>query len=163
VRLLASVLDQTGCANVWRRRFMVVVLELMLMAPGKATFRNLSRYSGYHEKTFSRGFGRDYDWVGLNREAIGQVIPPEHEQALVMDASFIGKSGRHTYGVDRFWNGTAARVEHGLEISLLGWLDISTGQAYSLSVEQTPARASLPTPTRTKKLFQNPEVGVVGS
>jgi hypothetical protein len=71
------------------------------------------------------------------------VIPREHEQALVLDASFVNKSGHGTYGLDRFWNGTASRAEKGLEISLLGWLDMTANQAYSLSVEQTPARENV--------------------
>jgi hypothetical protein len=141
MRLVESVLLRTVQANAWQGKLIAVVLELMLLVPGSVTFRNLSRYSEYHEKTFSRGFGRRYDWVAFNLEAIRQVIPRAHEQALVLDASFIGKSGRRTYGLDRFWNGTAGRVEKGLEISVLGWLDITTNQAYSLSVEQTPPQA----------------------
>ena len=141
MRLIESVLGKVVGANRWQRKFIEVILELILMVPGKATFRNLSRYSGYHEKTFARGFARAYDWTALNHAAIREVIPATHEQALVMDASFIGKSGRATYGLEQFWNGCAARAERGLEISVLGWLDITANQAYSLSVEQTPARA----------------------
>ncbi len=141
MRLIESVLGKVVGANRWQRKFIELVLELMLMVPGRATFRNLSRYSGYDEKTFSRGFGRAYDWTALNQAAIVEVVPADHEQALVMDASFIGKSGRATYGLDQFWNGSAARSERGLEISVLGWLDVTANQAYSLSVEQTPARA----------------------
>ena len=111
MRLIESVLRSTGQANQWRRRFLERVLELLLMVPGKSTFRNLSRYSDDDEKTFSRGFGRDFDWVLFNREAIRQVVGSDHEQALVLDASFIGKSGCGTYGVDRFWNCTAGRAE----------------------------------------------------
>ena len=151
MRLIESVLCRTVQANRWQRRFIVVVLELMLMVPGKATFRNLSRYSEYEEKTFSRGFGRSYDWVAFNHEAIAQVIPREHEQALVLDASFVKKSGRCTYGLDRFWNGSAGRAEKGLEISLLSWLDITAKQAYSLSVEQTPPTEGSETHKAIKK------------
>ena len=138
MRLIESVLGGTGQANQWQRKFIAVVLPLMLMVPGRVTFRNLSRYGGYDEKTFSRGFGRRYDWVEFNHEAISHVIPRAHEQALVLDASFINKSGRSTYGLDRFWSGTAGRAQNGLEISLLSWLDITANQAYALSVEQTP-------------------------
>lgn len=139
MRLLESVLAKLPKPNKPQRLFILVLLELMLMVPGPITFRNLSRYSGFHEKSFARGFARTLDWVALNREAIAQVVPPAHEQALVLDASFIAKSGRQTYGLDRFWNGTAGRAEKGLEISALAWLDITAHQAYSLSVEQTPA------------------------
>lgn len=143
MRLIDSVLSRSGPSNHWHRKFLALVLNLMLMVPGKTTFRNLSRYSEYEEKTFSRGFGRAYDWVQINYAAIREVIPSDHEQALVLDASFIGKSGRQTYGLDYFWNGTASRAEKGLEISALGWLDITGHQAYSLSVEQTPAREAV--------------------
>ena len=108
------------------------------MLPGHATFRNMSRYSSYHEKTFSRWYERPFDWVSLNQAAIIAVVPPEHEQALAIDASFVPKSGKQTYGLDRFWNGWHSRAEKGLELSSIAWLDLTANCAYSLSVEQTP-------------------------
>jgi hypothetical protein len=98
----------------------------------------MSRYSSSHEKTFSRWYDRPFDWVSLNKAAITQGVPPEHEQALAIDASFIPKSGKQTYGLDRFWNGCHSRAEKGLELSTVAWLDITGNCAYALSVEQTP-------------------------
>src|SRR5438093_5612924 len=98
----------------------------------------MNRYSPYHERTFARWYGRNFDWVSLNQAAITEVVPAEHDQALVMDASFVPKSGKHTYGLDRFWNGSHSRAEKGLELSTLAWLDITDNCAYCLSVEQTP-------------------------
>ena len=66
------------------------------------------------------------------------MIPPGHAQALVIDASFVPKSGKQTYGLDRFWHGSHRRTEKGLEISALAWLDITDNRAYCLSAEQTP-------------------------
>jgi hypothetical protein len=98
MRLIESVLRSTGqAANRWRRCFIKRVPELLLMVPDKATFRDLSRYSDYDEKSFSRGFGRAFDWVLFNREAICQVVASNHKQALVLDTSFIRKNGRCTY------------------------------------------------------------------
>jgi hypothetical protein len=57
---------------------------------------------------------------------------------LAIDASFIPKSGKQTYGLDRFWNGCHSRAEKGLEISTVAWVDITGNCAYALSVEQTP-------------------------
>ena len=65
-------------------------------------------------------------------------MPPEHQQALVIDASFIPKSGTHTYGLDRFWNSRHRRSEKGLEVSAIAVLDLTDNCAYGLSVEQTP-------------------------
>jgi hypothetical protein len=150
VRLLQSILPYLKQTKKPQCKFIMHLLGLMLMLPGHATFRNLSRYSPYHERTFARGYGRDFDWSSLNKAAITEVVPPAHEQALVMDASFVPKSGKHTYGLDRFWNGSHSRAEKGLEISTLAWLDITDNCAYSLSVEQTPPRASTSEPEATR-------------
>ena len=138
MRLLQSVLPMLRQTKKPQQKFLAHLLGLLLMLPGHATFRNLSRYSSYHERTFSRWYARDFDFVSLNKAAITRGIPPEHEQALVVDASFVPKSGKKTYGLDHFWNGSHSRTEKGLEISALAWLDITENCAYCLSVEQTP-------------------------
>src|SRR2546423_12827609 len=138
MRLLQSVLPTLRQTKKPQQKFVAHLLRLLLMLPGHATFRNLSRYSAYHERTFARWYARDFDFVSLNKAAITQVIPPEHEQALVIDASFVPKSGKKTYGLDRFWNGSHSRTEKGLEISALAWLDLTDNCAYCLSAEQTP-------------------------
>ena len=150
MRLLQSVLSGLKQTNKPQRKFVTHLLGLMLMLPGHATFRNLSRYSPYHEKTFARQYDTDFDWVSLNKVAITQVVPSEHDQALVMDASFVSKSGKQTYGLDRFWNGSHSRTEKGLEISTLAWLDLTDNCAYCLSVEQTPARPETSDPEATR-------------
>jgi hypothetical protein len=108
------------------------------MLPGPVTFRHLSRYSPYHERTFARWYATGFDFLALNKAAIQEVVPSTDEQALVMDASFIPKSGKQTYGLDRFWNGSYSRSEKGLAISVLAWLDVAAPCAYVLSVAQTP-------------------------
>jgi hypothetical protein len=96
MRLLQSVLPTLRQTKKPQQKFVAHLLRLLLMLPGHATFRNLSRYSAYHERTFARWYARDFDFVSLNKAAITQVIPPEHEQALVIDASFVPTSGKKT-------------------------------------------------------------------
>jgi hypothetical protein len=150
MRLLQSVLPTLRQTKKPQQKFVAHLLGLLLMLPGHATFRNLSRYSSYHERTFSRWYARDFDFVSLNKAAITAVIPPEHEQALVIDASFVPKSGKKTYGLDRFWNGSHSRTEKGLEISALAWLDITDNCAYGLSVAQTPSTGEATEPEATR-------------
>jgi DDE superfamily endonuclease len=150
MRLLQSVLPGLGQTKKPQQQFVAHLLRLLLMFPGQATFRNLSRYSSYHERTFARWYARDFDFVSLNKAAIIQVIPPDHEQALVIDASFVPKSGKLTYGLDHFWNGSQSRSEKGLEISAMAWLDITANCAYALSVEQTPPTSAAPDPEATR-------------
>lgn len=138
MRLLASVLAELTKTNPAQRRFLGHLLGLLLMLPGRVTFRNLSRYSDYEEKTFRRWFAREVDWVALNRVAIEQVVPAAHEQVLAFDPSFVPKSGKRTYGLERFWNSTHRRVEKGLEIHTVAWIDVNANAAYHLSTAQTP-------------------------
>jgi hypothetical protein len=150
MRLLQRVLSRLQQTKTPQRKFVTHLLGLLLMLPGHATFRNMSRYSPYHERTFSRWYATDLDWVLLNQTAITEVVPAEHDQALVIDASFIPKSGKRTYGLDRFWNGSHSRTEKGLEISTLAWLDLTGNCADCLSVEQTPPSAGPAEPEATR-------------
>ena len=150
MRLLQSVLATLPHTKRPQRKFIAHLLGLMLMLPGHATFRNLSRYSSYHERTFYRWYDRDFDFVALNKAAITQVMAPEHQQALIIDASFIPKSGAHTYGLEHFWNSRQRRSEKGLEVSAVAWLDITANCAYGLSIEQTPPSDTSAEPQATR-------------
>jgi hypothetical protein len=96
MRLLQSVLPTLRHPKKPQQKFGAPLLGLLLMLPGHATVRNLSRYSSYHERTFARWYARDFDFVSLNKAAITAVLPPEHEQALVIEASFVPNSGQKT-------------------------------------------------------------------
>jgi len=74
----------------------------------------------------------------LNYHLIASEIPSDHEQALALDASFVKKSGKKSYGLGSFWNGCHSRSERGQEVSVVAWVDISANTAYTLSVDQTP-------------------------
>lgn len=52
---------------------------------------------------------------------------------------------------DWYWNGCANRVEQGLEISLIGVVDVETQIGYALSAQQTFAQADLPDLTRMEQ------------
>lgn len=56
MRLLQSILPTLGQTKKPQQKFVAHLLELLLMLPGHTTFRNLSRYSAYHERTFSRWY-----------------------------------------------------------------------------------------------------------
>jgi hypothetical protein len=131
------------------RQFLNELLLLLLIVPGRATFRNLSRYSAYVEKTFSRWFRRKVDWAGLNVAAIRAVVPADHESVLAFDPSYVPKSGQHTAGLGYFWNGSAGRAERGLEVNALSWVDVTANTAYAISAEMTPPGSGAASATET--------------
>src|ERR671938_2203725 len=117
MRLLQSALYSFNKTKKPQYKFVTHLLGLMLMLPGHATLRHMSRYSPYHERTFARWYGSGFDWASLNQAAITEVIPPEHDQALVLDASFVPKSRQHTQGLDTFWPASNSRAKTGLQNS----------------------------------------------
>ena len=112
---------------------------MLLIVPGRATFRNLSRYSAYVEKTFSRWFRRQVDWAGLNVAAIRVVVPADHESVLAFDPSYVPKAAIAPKGWAAFFrNGSAGRAEQGLEVNALIWVDVTANTAYTISAGDDP-------------------------
>jgi hypothetical protein len=105
---------------------MMVLLPLLVCLRGRANFRNLSRYSDYHEKTFSRWYRREFDFVEFNRLS-RLPLCEEAESTLIAatDSSFVPKSGKHTEGLGKFYNGVPGKAEKGLEISTLAVVNVT--------------------------------------
>ena len=106
---------------------------------GKVNYTNLSRYSSFSERTYRRYFNQGIGIEWLNQQLIEQVSRCEHTQIAVVDCTFVEKSGRHTYGLDWFYNGKTQRAERGLELSVVAIVDIEQNTGYALSAQQTDA------------------------
>jgi DDE superfamily endonuclease len=106
---------------------------------GQVTYTNLSRYSALSERTYRRHYKQPFEFMAVNQCLIGKAIAAERFQVGAIDCSFIPKSGKATYGLDRFYNGKASRSEPGLEISTIAVVDVAASLGYALSVQQTPA------------------------
>jgi Transposase DDE domain len=106
---------------------------------GKVNFTNLSRYSQLSEKTYRRQYHQEFCFIRLNAQLIEAAIPVGATCIGGMDCSFITKSGKATYGLDWFYNGSESRTQKGLEISVIAVIDVAGHRGYSLSVQQTPA------------------------
>src|SRR5215471_7709051 len=137
--IVDSILKQMPTLAKPQVKFMTALFATILALRGHVNFRNLSRYSFYCERSFARHFRRHFDWPTFNHLLIEQALPPSNTLIAAQDASFIPKSGKHTFGLDRFFNSCAGRVERGLEISTLALIDVSFNSAYTLAVAQTPA------------------------
>lgn len=136
-----TILRKIPGTSKYRRDFIKMLLALILALPGRMTFRNMSRYSNQHERTFARHFAKAFDWQGFNLALLESLLCDE--VLIVTDCSFIPKSGKQTYGLDRFWNGSQARNERGLELSVIALIDPQRRDAYTVSARQTPPRTDL--------------------
>ena len=119
-------------------KFMLILFATILCLGGRMNFRNMSRHSDLSEKTFSRNFRKDFDFVLFNSMVVEEAITDPVEKIAAMDCTFVPKSGDKTYGLDYFWNGCADRSEKGLELSVVSVNDVSGKTAYTVSAMQTP-------------------------
>ena len=107
------------------------------MLSGKVNYTNLSRYSHLSERTYRRHFNQGLPLESLNQHLIAQASAAENPLILVVDCTFLDKSGRHTHGIDWFYNGKTQRAEKGLEFSVISVVDVEQNTAYTLSAQQT--------------------------
>ncbi|MCK5718768.1 MAG: transposase [Thiomargarita sp.] len=112
MNILETILGKMSNINQAQRDFIAALLMNLMRLRGKANYRNLSRYSDYHEKTYSRWFSRDFDFVEFNNFSLEYLT--DKRLILAIDCSFINKSGKHTYGLDKFYNGKQGKAEKGL-------------------------------------------------
>lgn len=110
---------------------------------GKVNFTNLSRYSDLSEKTYRRHFKDTLGFESLNQQLIEQVYRPKQGPRIAaVDCTFVGKSGRHTAGLDLFYSSTIGKAQRGLEWSVIAVIDVDQGTGYTLSSQQTEAGLS---------------------
>lgn len=139
--ILDTIFARSGETNKWTSKFFKEIFVLVFSIQGRVNFENLSRYSKFHECRFRRHFEKFFDWLEFNywlfylygHSAGGVII-------AAIDCSFIPKAGKKTFGLDKFWSGTASRSKKGLELSLLSLIDVSTQRAWTLDATQTPAQ-----------------------
>lgn len=138
MRIIKQTLDKITEFKKPLKKFLLDIVTTIFSSQGKINFRNLGRYSKYHEKTISRNFKEsEVKFPNLNENALKNV--PMEESIMAVDCSFIKKNGKNTYGLGKFWDGKNSKSEKGLEISLLSLIDVKDNTAYALDVKQTPA------------------------
>jgi hypothetical protein len=140
--IIQNLLASTGNLTQPQQKFLLTLFSTLLISCGRANFTNLGRYSQLNERTYRRQYQRSFNFMKFNQQLIERVIEPESEVILAVDCSFIPKSGKKTYGINYFYNGSASRVEKGLEVSAMAVVDVSQKRGYSLSVQQTPPNNS---------------------
>lgn len=143
MKLIETIMQKMSSISTPQRKFLVTVLSTIQFLRGNMTFRNLSRYSDLHEKTYARQFQKSFDFVDCNYLALTSSLPANTTKIAALDCTFVSKSGKHTYGLDMFYHGCHDRAELGLEFSELAVVDVTYGTAYHLFMEQTPDAATM--------------------
>lgn len=143
IAVLGLIFAKVSVKNKSQRNFLEALFSLLPAIRGRFNFCNMARYSDYNELSFRRNFSKCFDWVSFNYAMIELgMLHPDAVLIAAVDASFISKSGKKTFGLDKFWSGSGNRVQKGLEITALALIEVSTCMAWTLDVCQTPAGLS---------------------
>ena len=139
MEIVTTILQPMSNVTKPQRQFMQVRLPLLRCLRGRANFRNLSRYSDYSEKTFSRWYRREFDFVEFNRLSLQPLSEAETTLIAATAGRFVPNSGKHTDGPGKFYHGVRSQAETGLEISTLAVVNVTENTADNFSTRPTPA------------------------
>jgi hypothetical protein len=145
--IIAQVLSEMG-VSLPQRKFLQQLFPTWLAVRGRFNFMNVSRYGPWHERSLRRGFGRGFLWPEFNSRLLAKLLPVEQELIAALDASFVPKSGKETFGLGYFFNSCVGRAPKGLEVSLVSIVDLTRNTAYALSARQTPPEQSSSRPAK---------------
>ena len=137
--ILQTILTLAGLP-AHQTRFLHALLSVWMAIPGRLNAINFSRYSGWSERTVRRWFHRPLPWLKLQLTLVQMLVQCtalDPRWVLVIDASFIPKSGTSTEGRGSFWNGSQGRAETGLELSCIALMSWGSHHVFPISAKQT--------------------------
>lgn len=134
---IQQLVSLIGDITTRQKKFLMELIFVLFAMRGRANFTNMVRYTTYHEHTIRRNYDKAVDFVRLNLATLRSVRASN--LIGVFDCSFIPKSGKQTYGLDKFWSGCDNKAKQGLEISVVGCIDTRRKQAWTVDVRQTLA------------------------
>ena len=87
--LIKTALQSMSNIQKPQRVFMTSLFVVLMVFQGKATFRNMSRYSEMSEKRFSRWYRKSFDFSQFNTILLSHSLPKNSDRIAAIDASFI--------------------------------------------------------------------------
>jgi putative transposase len=137
-------------------RHLTVIAEAIFSLTGRVTMLGISRWAekGGSYRNVQRFFATTFLWTALQIKFVeSHLFNPSHEYILAGDATTITKSGKNTFGINRFFSGVLGIVVKGIEFFAISLINVTTRKSYPLSVKQT-VREKGETPQPKKKPFK---------
>jgi hypothetical protein len=122
--------------NKARKDFIISVLWHFLSIKGRINFSQLGRFSPYCEQTHRIQFEKEFDFLSFNKLLTQGIV--SKDRIIAFDPSYIPKSGKQTYGLGRYWSGSAKSTKLGLDICGFAVVDVENNTAFHLKAWQTP-------------------------
>jgi IS4 transposase len=115
------------------------IIPAMLAMTGRVTMLGLSRWAGKggSYRTVQRFFAEQIAWTQIFWQFFAQhLYQSDTEYILAGDESVITKSGKHTYGLDRFFSSLQGKAVKSIAIFALSLIDVRERCSHPTMVEQ---------------------------
>ena len=139
--LIYSTLNKFTELSKPQKDFFIEIMLLFISIQGRMNFLQFGRYGKFGEQRYRQQFEKQFDFLSFNKEIT--LLHGSGNFAIAFDPSYISKSGKKTYGFDKFWSGVAGQAKLGLEISGIAAVDIDNKTAFHLEAVQTPTYADI--------------------
>lgn len=130
---LSPVLSTTTCRQLSR------IIPALLSMTGRITQLGISRWTGKggSYRSVHRFFHTSIDWLEVQWLFFQRYVDHHNGDYLMAgDETPVGKAGKQTYGLGRFFSSILGKAIPGLAFFSIALIDVRKRQAYSLSTEQ---------------------------
>jgi putative transposase len=120
-------------------RQMCQVVFAMLAISGRITMLGLSRWAekGGAYRTIQRFYYTEIPWKAIQWLFFRlRLLKPEDEHIFVGDEVVLGKAGKATYGLDRFFSGLQKQVIPGLSFFAFSLVNVREEHSYPMQITQ---------------------------
>ena len=127
------------CLDATTLRRLTQITEAMLSMTGRVTMLGISRWtgSGGSYRTVQRFFCSSLNWSGLHWALIRCHLLDDDDVLLVAgDDVMVTKSGKTTYGLDRFFSSIYSKTLPGLCFLCLSLISVKRRTSYPVMLEQ---------------------------
>ena len=138
-------------------RQMSRIIFAMLVISGRITMLGLSRWAdkGGSYRTIQRWYQTELPWEMLHWTLfLKSLLKLSDEYLLAGDETVIGKAGKETHGLDRFFSGLKKQVIPGLSFFVLSLVSVEEAHSYPLEINQVVKSAEEKAARKAKKAAQ---------
>jgi len=121
-------------------RQLALIAQAILTMTGRISMLGISRWAekGGSYRTIQRFFATVLPWNEMFSKFFEtHLFNPEHEYIVAGDETVVSKSGKQTFGIDRFFSGLKGKVIKGLSFFVVSLVDVSERKSYPILVAQT--------------------------
>jgi len=138
-KIIARLKSISGIVEKKKLKQLSIIVEALLSMRGRMTMLGLSRWTekGGSYRTITRFFNSKINWEEINWKLIqANLIKKEQIYLLAGDEVIVSKSGKKSYGIDRFYSSIVNKPIKSLAFLNLSLIDVSEKKAYSLTTQQ---------------------------